>query len=360
MIKRFRAGRGPEPFDSRSQVPSINPPSSARLPATLVLLFVALVAGGVIWVTLSGSDVMTRYRAMAPRLDLELSEKQRTARARLEKKRRAAMERVKRPTERPRPAPAPVEVAPPPMPKLKPLRTVSPLAAAPDPDLIERSPLGPLPKIGKNGRQAWQVYARPFDDSDKRVRIAIVIHGLGLNSRVTESAIRGLPGAVTLAFIPYADKLDDWLRRARAAGHEVLLGVPMEPANYPESDPGPQALLTTLTTNQNLKRLEWTLGRATGYVGVTSYMGSRLTGSRRHLKPVLEALGARGLLYLDSRRVNLSSVAEIAGQTGTPWATSSVFIDRKTTRPAIDARLEVVKHLARQSGGSSPWATPIR
>lgn len=329
---------------------SINPPSSARLPATLVLLFVALVAGAVIWVTLAGSDVVNRYRAMAPRLDLELSEQQRTTRVRLEKKRRAAMERVRRRTERPRSAPVPVDTPPPPMPKLKPLRTVSPLAAAPDPELIDRSPLGPLPKIGKDGRKAWQVYARPFDDSDKRARLAIVIHGLGLNSQATESAILGLPGAVTLAFIPYADKLDEWLRRARAAGHDVLLGVPMEPANYPQSDPGPQALLTTLTTKQNLKRLEWTLGRATGYVGVTSYIGSRLTGSRRHLRPVLAALGARGLLYLDSRAVNLSSVAEIAGQTGTPWATSSVFIDRKKTRPAIDGRLEEVKRLARQSG----------
>ena len=31
--------------------------------------------------------------------------------------------------------------------------------------------------------------------------------------------------------------------RAREAGHEVLLEVPMEPFDYPDNDPGPQTLL---------------------------------------------------------------------------------------------------------------------
>src|SRR5262249_55280366 len=40
------------------------------------------------------------------------------------------------------------------------------LVPAPDPNLVENTPDGQLPIIGKDGRQAWQVYARPFDAND--------------------------------------------------------------------------------------------------------------------------------------------------------------------------------------------------
>lgn len=33
--------------------------------------------------------------------------------------------------------------------------------------------------------------------------------------------------------------------RAREAGHEILLQLPMEPFDYPDSDPGPQTLLAS-------------------------------------------------------------------------------------------------------------------
>jgi polysaccharide deacetylase 2 family uncharacterized protein YibQ len=98
--------------------------------------------------------------------------------------------------------------------------------------------------IAPDGRRAWQVYARPFERGDRRPRIAILISGLGPSGAATEAAIQGLPGAVSLAFWPYADRIDNWIRLARAAGHEVLLNLPMEPENYPAFDPGPKTLLT--------------------------------------------------------------------------------------------------------------------
>ena len=40
--------------------------------------------------------------------------------------------------------------------------------------------------------------------------------------------------------------LQDWVTIARADGHEVLLQIPLEPADYPKEDPGPHTLLTSL------------------------------------------------------------------------------------------------------------------
>src|SRR5205807_2411226 len=117
---------------------------------------------------------------------------------------------------------------------------------------------GMLPIVARDGRQAWQVYARPFDGADRRPRIAVVMSELGLAGLVTESAIRELPPAVTLVFSPYARQrpIATWVEQARAAGHETLLGVPMEPLDFPRQDPGPHTLLTTLDAARNTERLE--------------------------------------------------------------------------------------------------------
>jgi polysaccharide deacetylase 2 family uncharacterized protein YibQ len=52
---------------------------------------------------------------------------------------------------------------------------------------------------------------------------------------------------VSFALAPYGTDLEKLAERARADQHELLLQVPMEPFDYPDNDPGPQTLLTSLT-----------------------------------------------------------------------------------------------------------------
>lgn len=230
-----------------------------------------------------------------------------------------------------------------------PRRTAS-LTPAPDPALIEQGRDGPLPIIGFDGREAWQVYARPFDLSDKRPKIAIVISGLGLSSAATEAAIQRLPGGVTLSFAPFANNLEQWINLARIAGHEVLLNLPMEPINYPVHDPGPRTLLTSLPDDQNLDRLEWALSRVSGYVGVTNFMGSRFTTASDSLRPILDALKKRGLMFVDSRSSARSVAPGISREINLPHAVNNRFIDNEASRVAIDRRLAEIEGVARSQG----------
>lgn len=224
------------------------------------------------------------------------------------------------------------------------------LAPAPDLSLVEQTHDGPLPVVGKDGRQPWQVYARPFDLNDKRPRIALIISGLGQSTAATEAAIQRLPGAVTLAFAPYAKKLDEWIGLARAAGHEVLLTVPMEPLGYPENDPGPHTLLTSLTERDNRERLLFLLSRFTGYVGVLNTMGARLTTAPQSLKPILEEIKERGLIFVDARSSMRSIAASQATEIGLPRAINNRFIDIKASRLEIDQRLEELERIAKEGG----------
>ena len=225
------------------------------------------------------------------------------------------------------------------------------LRPAPDPALVKSSDDGPLPVVAADGRTPLQVYARPYKATG-RPRIALVVGGLGMSQATTLAAIQQLPGGVTLAFAPYGRTLQDYVNQARAAGHEVLLQVPMEPMDYPTNDPGPHTLLTSLTINRNLKRLDWLLGRFTGYVGVINFMGGRFTSAQSHLAPILEAMRGRGLMFLDSRAASSSVAVDIAGKVGLYVAAADRVVDVTPSRAAIDARLLELERLASASGGA--------
>ena len=224
------------------------------------------------------------------------------------------------------------------------------LPPAPDPALVERTALGPLPMIGPDGRKPWEAYARPFDRADKRPRVGVLLTGLGLAGAPTEAAINDLQGAVTLGFNPYAPKLDEWILRARAAGHEVFLSLAMEPVDYPRVDPGPHTLLISLDRQQNLERLQWVLSRAAGYVGVVSSAGSRFTTSQADLLPILDEIKARGLMFVDSRSTENSVAGALSKSIGLPRAVSDLALDQQASRDAIDQRLQQLEQLARQTG----------
>lgn len=224
------------------------------------------------------------------------------------------------------------------------------LTPAPDPALVERSKDGPLPIIGSDGRKPWTVYARPFDANNPRPRIAIIISGLGQSAAITEAAIQTLPPSVTLAFNPYGQRLDYWASRARGVGHEILALVPMEPVNYPANDPGPQTLLTTLSPPENRDRLNWSLSRFPGYVGILSQAGSRYTTAIESIHPTLEEINNRGLMFVDARSSLRSSAFRIAGEIGLPRALNNRFIDIQASKEEIDRRLDELVKIATTSG----------
>lgn len=229
---------------------------------------------------------------------------------------------------------------------------VDSLSPAPDPALVAYGRHGPLPVIAPDGRRPLDVYARPFDRRDKRPRIAIIVGGLGLSRATTEAAIAMLPPPVTLSFTPYAKDLQRYLNSARAAGHEVMLELPMEPFDYPHNDPGPFTLLTQTAFEENDDKLEWLMSRFTGYAGVINEQGDKLLGAAEDLRPILNAIGQRGLYFVDRGTAKGSVAAEIARAIGLAFAKGTGPIDARAAREEIDLRLQQLEALARQHGSA--------
>ena len=128
---------------------------------------------------------------------------------------------------------------------------------------------------------------QPIPGKPDAPRIALIVGGLGVSTSATADAIAKLPGAVTLGFVPYGNEAAVLVSRARDGGHEVLLQVPMEPFQYPDNDPGPQTLLTSLTPQQNIDRLYWLIDVYKRQVpGRTSAQSRRLAGIGRNIDPL--------------------------------------------------------------------------
>jgi polysaccharide deacetylase 2 family uncharacterized protein YibQ len=238
----------------------------------------------------------------------------------------------------------------------------APEAGPADMKFAEMTPQGPVPKIAADRVRPADAFAQPvkgIPGKPDAPRIAIVVAGLGVSTSATSDAIAKLPGAVTFGFMPYASDVAALAARARDRGHEVLLQLPMEPFDYPDNDPGPQALLTSLAPQQNLERLYWLMSRFQGYVGMASAMGARFTASEPSFAPVLREAAKRGLIFVDDGSNPRSLAGRIAGANSLPFAKADVVIDSVPTPVEIDRALGRLEMAARERGVAVGIASPL-
>jgi uncharacterized protein len=225
-----------------------------------------------------------------------------------------------------------------------------------DAQLVEITRDGPIPRIGANGMRAAQAFAQPAG-AKPGPQIAIVITGLGVSNATATEALNKLPPAVTFALAPGGAGLERLAGKARSLGHELLLQVPMEPSESPERDAAPQALLASLSPEQNIERLHWLMGRFQGYVGVANQMGDRLTASEAAFAPILREIGHRGLIYVDDGTSPKSLAGQIAGSAGSGFAKANLVLDAVPSAAEVDRALAKLEGLARQNGMAVGFAT---
>ena len=213
--------------------------------------------------------------------------------------------------------------------------------------------LPPIPAAP--GRMAWQDHAVAALLSEGP-KIAIVIDDVGLNRARTEEVI-ALEAPLTLAFLPYGADLPVLTQKARAAGHELLVHIPMQPSDD-SVDPGPDALLIGLSDQQIKDRLDQNLGQFDGFVGFNNHMGSRFTADRHGMAVVMAEAKRRGLMFLDSRTTTATQGRAMAERYGVPILERDIFLDNITDEAAIRAQLDKAAQHARKYGSAIVIAHP--
>jgi uncharacterized protein len=220
------------------------------------------------------------------------------------------------------------------------------------PTVEEKPRPKPAPQVAaaaaaSSEQQTWRRNALPFRDLAGKPLIAIVIDDVGLDRPHSRRAWE-LPGPLTMSFLPYAKDLREQARAARAHGQELMLHLPMEPSG--RADPGPNALLVSLSEAELRQRVAAALDSFDGYVGVNNHMGSRFTAYRPGMETVLRQFKARGLLFLDSRTTRQSVGDQVAQELGVPSVARHVFLDDEESLDAVRRKLAETEAVARRQG----------
>jgi uncharacterized protein len=206
------------------------------------------------------------------------------------------------------------------------------------------TPPAPVAHPGPSG-PAPARRARPDGAARGPARVAVIVDELGARADVFDRVI-ALGRPVTVAVLPELPLSPRLARDAARAGLEVLLQLPLEPYRFPEVDPGPGALLTSMPPDEVTRRTRQQLAAIPGATGVVTGMGSRFTEDRSRMRALLEPVFFQRLLFVDSLTSPRSVGYDVARALGIPAGRRQVFIDPDESEATARAQLLEVERWA--------------
>ena len=192
--------------------------------------------------------------------------------------------------------------------------------------------------------------ARTFENAAGKPTISIIVGGLGTNFGRTKAAIDDLPPEITLSFAPTALNLSSWVNRARRAGHEVLIELPMEPYDYGRLQPHPQILQTGFSSDTNIGRLGKLLARTNGYMGVMNYQGAKFATELDDVTPIMAELKKRGVAFFENGHLAKSEFGQAAHAQNLAFGEATTSIDARMDADEISKELMLLEVTARENG----------
>jgi polysaccharide deacetylase 2 family uncharacterized protein YibQ len=192
---------------------------------------------------------------------------------------------------------------------------------------------------------------KPRPAPGARGRLGILLDDAGQSTDLLAVAVK-LPdqvGVAVLPFLPHSAEIADAMHEG---GHEVWLHLPMEPERYPDSDPGPGALLVGMNDSEIRSAVHAAINNVPHVVGVNNHMGSRATADLRVMTWVMQELHARNLGFIDSRTTRDTVAEEVARTLGVPCARRNVFLDNQRSTASIKKQLAEAVELCRIDGAA--------
>jgi uncharacterized protein len=187
-------------------------------------------------------------------------------------------------------------------------------------------------------------------------RLAIIIDDFGHNfGRVPRELLNlGIP--ITASILPGRPSSGRVRKEALKKGHAVFMHLPMEPKGYPDNDPGPGALFTTMSAD-SISDLLRQLGRDfKQFDGVNHHMGSLASTRESVVRPYLEWAREEGLLVVDSFTASGSVVYPLARKMNIPSLRMDLFLDGEEENEA-----EIMENIAQAAdiARSRGWVVVI-
>lgn len=218
----------------------------------------------------------------------------------------------------------------------------SPKASVPDRALPRASSPSVAPKTGRTSSRAPGVVPETVG------RVAFIFDDAGSSLEdLEEIIVIGRP--VTVAVLPGLRFSAAVAERARSAGLEVILHLPLE-AEDSSKDAGPGGITVSMSDAEIETAVRAALTAVPGAVGVNNHMGSKGTADERVMRAVLRVVKERNLLFVDSVTSSHTVAGRVAREMGIRTASRQAFLDNEDEPGAIRAQLRRVITIARRRG----------
>ncbi len=194
---------------------------------------------------------------------------------------------------------------------------------------------------------------------DHMPQIAIIIDDIGYDRKVA-MALCDLNSNITfsvLPFSPYGKRISEKLH---AKGSQLMLHLPMEPVEYPSANPGPGALLSSMSVDDLLDQLKKNIKDVPYIVGVNNHMGSKLTSRSDQMNQIFTILKKKDLFFVDSRTAPKSQGKASARLLKIKFAHRDVFLDNVQNTQYITGQFKELLDIAKKHGSAIGIGHPYK
>jgi len=234
---------------------------------------------------------------------------------------------------------------------------------------LRKRPVEPVVKPRATKTPRFEVYSKkevpphkpilkPVPEIPKKLpKIAIIIDDIGYDKDIVEKFL-GLDTVLTFSILPYSPFQKSIAKSVHSKGLDVMLHLPMEPNEYPTVDPGPGALLTSMSPDQLINQLDKDLNSFPFIQGVNNHMGSKMTTVSTQLYQIFSVLKKRNLFFIDSRTTVDTLCKPSAHLLQVPFAQKDVFLDHIQKPDFIRKQIHRLIHIANKHGEAIGIAHP--
>jgi polysaccharide deacetylase 2 family uncharacterized protein YibQ len=183
----------------------------------------------------------------------------------------------------------------------------------------------------------------------EKLKIAVIIDDVGYNSAQLEK-YRDFEGKLTFSILPFLENSSSSANLLHEEGFEIMIHVPMEPIDYPDRNPGRDALLLEDSKNEVEQKLSRMIRANPHATGANNHMGSRATQNEQLMTWTLSYLQRKGFFFVDSVTTGDSLAYGVSRRMKMPSARRDIFLDNHDDFSYINGQFELLKVAARENG----------
>jgi polysaccharide deacetylase 2 family uncharacterized protein YibQ len=187
------------------------------------------------------------------------------------------------------------------------------------------------------------------EEKKRGYKIAVIIDDVGYPSDLVEE-YKHLDGKLTFSVLPFLKKSTEYATLLHDSGFEIMIHIPMEPQSFPQTDPGPGALLTGNTKEEVEQKIRKMIDDIPFAVGANNHMGSRATADPDLMLWTMNTLKGNSLFFIDSVTTPDTLAHETALKVNLDSARRNVFLDNDDSFTAVNDQFEKLKKIARSNG----------